>query len=331
MRVVLCSPVHASAIHELERRHDVVRAWDVARPELLDLVAGAAVLVARSGVMIDDELIRRAAGLRLVIRAGSGTDNIALETLASRGIALERVPEPGADAVAEMTIALLLAVLRHIPEADRSVRAGQWRKHELTGHRAAGRVLGIVGAGTIGRRVGLLANALGMSVLGCVAGPRTSAHRAGLARRGIQLLPFDDVIERADVVSVHTPLTSATRGLIDREALMRMRPGSYLLSLARGGVVDEAALREALVAGHLAGAALDVHEVEGDGLASPLADLPNVVLTPHIGAGTHEAQEAIGARIVDLVARLTTSDQPAPATAAALSRFPFAVVREASS
>jgi D-3-phosphoglycerate dehydrogenase / 2-oxoglutarate reductase len=299
-RIVLCSPIDPTAVRCLAERHELIAGWQASRAHLLDLVEGCEILVVRSGVKIDTELLDRARDLRLVIRAGSGTDNLDLDGLVGRGITLERIPGPGADAVAEMTITLMLALLRHLPEADRSVREGRWRKHELTGHRAAGRTLGIVGAGTIGSRVGRLGLALGMHPVGCVERPTREAHRR-LTSQGIRPAPLEEVLAAADVLSVHTPLTPRTRGLIDRDALQLMRPGSYLLSLARGGVVDELAVRDALLEGHLAGAGLDVHAHEGEGMSSPLADLPNVVLTPHIGAGTHEAQLAIGERIVELV------------------------------
>jgi D-3-phosphoglycerate dehydrogenase / 2-oxoglutarate reductase len=308
-RLVLCSPVDPDAVRQLEREHEVVLGWQASRTHLLDLVADADVLVVRSGVTIDAELLDRAPDLRLLVRAGSGTDNLALDELERRGIVLERVPGPGADAVAELTIAMMLSLLRRIPEADRSVRDGRWRKHQLTGHRAAGRTLGIVGTGTIGSRVGRLGMALGMRVLGCVD-RLTPDARTRLTSQGIRPATFEQVLTAADVVTVHTPLTPATRHLLDADAIRRMRPGSYLLTLARGGVVDEHAVREALLTGHLAGAALDVHEHEGEGMRSPLANLPNVLLTPHIGAGTHEAQRAIGEAIVEVVRRATQTPEP---------------------
>jgi D-3-phosphoglycerate dehydrogenase / 2-oxoglutarate reductase len=314
MRILLASPVDVRAVETLRQRHEVVIPRD-GSPTLAEGLREADVLVVRSGVRIDARTLAGASRLALVIRAGSGTDNLDLAELARRGIALERIPGPGADAVAEMTFALLLALLRRIVEADRDVRAGVWRKHELTGARLAGRTLGVVGAGNIGTRVGRLGRALGMPVIGCVEHD-TARNHARLVAAGIEPTDLDRVLRRADVVSVHVPLTPATHGLIDAAALGRMRRGSYLVSLARGGVVDELALRTALVSGHLAGAALDVHAEEGPGMRSPLADLPNVVLTPHLGAGTHEAQREIGERVVDLVERLTRRSDPSGATPA---------------
>jgi D-3-phosphoglycerate dehydrogenase / 2-oxoglutarate reductase len=307
--ILLASPIDRNAVQQMAARHHVIPAWDAPRDRLLAMIRDAHVLVVRSGVEIDRELLDQAPRLRLLIRAGSGTDNLDLAALHERDIRVERIPEPGADAVAEMAIALLLALLRNLTEADRSVRAGSWKKHLLTGDSAAGRTLGIVGAGTIGSRVGRLGKALNMHPIGCVEHPNSWA-RARLLSDGIELATFDEVLSAADVVSLHVPLTPDSHHLMDRRAIGRMRPGSYLISLARGGVVDEYALREALLEGRLAGAALDVHAVEGDGMRSPLADLENVVLTPHIGAGTHEAQHRIGERVLALVSDLATSAQP---------------------
>jgi D-3-phosphoglycerate dehydrogenase / 2-oxoglutarate reductase len=300
VRVVLMSDISSEAISTVRRHHDVVDARGVERERLLQVVADAQVIVVRSGVAVDVGLVERAPHLELVVRAGSGMDNLDLLALAAHGVEVARVPDPGAEAVAEMTFALMLSLMRNVVHADRLVREGIWAKPRLTGHRLAGRTLGIVGAGNIGSRVGQLGTAWSMRAIGCVEHPDEQA-RAHLAWFGIELVPFEDVLTQADVVTLHVPLTPATRSLIDRSALERMRPGSFLLSLARGGVVDEGALREALLSGHLAGAALDVHLQEGPGLRSPLADLPNVVLTPHLGAGTYEAQAAIGRRVIELI------------------------------
>lgn len=311
MNVVAASPIDADALTRLEQAHDVTVAWHLDAEGLHEVMAPAEALLVRSGVDVDSRLLDAAPRLRLVVRAGSGTDNLDLSELHARGIRLERVPGPGADAVAEMTFALILALLRQVVAADRSVRQGQWRKHELTGRSLSGKTLGIVGAGTIGTRVGRLGAAWGMQPLGCVGVPGpAAANRLGEA--GIRLTTLDEVVARADILTVHVPLTPATHHLVDRELLARMRSGVYIVTLARGGVVDEQALRASLLAGHVAGAGLDVHACEGAGMRSPLADLDNVVLTPHIGAGTHEAQQAIGDQIVDLLEATDPIPQTTP-------------------
>jgi len=189
-------------------------------------------------------------------------------------------------------------------------RRGRWVKHEMTGYTLRGKVLGIVGVGNIGTVVGELGAAWGMRVIGCHETP-SPALTASLLQKGIHLTTFDEVVSHADFLTLHVPLTPATRHMINAGVLARMKRGSFLLNLSRGGVVDEAALRAELQGGErLLGAALDVHEAEGEGRVSPLADLPNVVLTPHIGASAFDTQREIGERIVSIVEGL---DAPPPA------------------
>jgi phosphoglycerate dehydrogenase-like enzyme len=246
------------------------------------------------------DVLSGAPDLRLVVRAGSGLDNLDLDHLASAGIRLFRVPGPGARAVAELTFGLILAVARRIAEADRQVREGRWRKHELAGPLLEDKVLGIVGAGNIGSTVGRLGVAWGMRVVGCIA-EGDDVSRARLEGSGIAILDLDAVVSAADILTIHVPLLPTTRYLVGASVIARLRPRSIVVNAARGGVLDEGALYEALASGHLAGAGLDVHEREGDGVVPRLADLANVVLTPHIGAMASDAQQQIGARVVELV------------------------------
>ena len=219
----------------------------------------------------------------------------------ARGIPLARIPEPGAQAVAELAFALMLALARGVRVADAHLRQGHWAKYEIEGRLINGKTLGVIGAGNIGRRVGQIGAALGMQPLGCVAHPSRAVAEV-LSRLGVQLAPFDRVVAEADFLSVHVPLLPSTRHLVDAAVLARVKPGAFLVNLARGGVVDEAALHTALIRGdRLRGAALDVHAAEGEGKVSPLASLPNVILTPHIGASTVDTQREIGRRVIDLV------------------------------
>jgi phosphoglycerate dehydrogenase-like enzyme len=195
----------------------------------------------------------------------------------------------------------MLALARGLLPADRAWRDGRWIKNDVTGFLLRGKVLGIVGAGNIGAQVGALGAAWGMEVLGCVAHPGP-ALADELRTRGIRLTSFEEVVRTADFLSINCSLNPTTRNLIDAPVLAQMKVGSFLVNLARGGVVDEAALRAELVSGRrLRGAALDVHEREGNGKVSPLADLRNVVLTPHIGSMTVDTQREIGERIVGIV------------------------------
>jgi phosphoglycerate dehydrogenase-like enzyme len=261
----------------------------------------AEVLVFRSGISLNADILATAEKLRLIVRAGSGMDNIDLDYVKRRGLVFERIPRPGARAVAELSLAMMFAMARNLFTADRMWRAGRWVKYDLDGFLLEGKTLGIVGAGNIGSMVGHLGVALGMKVTGCVQD--LSPDIGALLRSiGIEPMPFREVVEGADFVSIHVPLSSTTRGLFDDRVLRSMKRGSFLVNLARGGVVDEQALHGVLTSGvSLAGAALDVHAAEGDGNISPLAGLPNVILTPHIGAQTVDSQRQIGQEIIRIV------------------------------
>lgn len=310
MKILVISPVHGDALRRLEAEHDVVRALNPAQEELAGLVGDCEVLVMRSGVQVDADVLRRAEHLRLVVRAGAGTDNIDMAVAGERGIRVRTIPGPGARAVSEMAFALMLSLARNVLEADRSLREGRWRKHEMTGRSLGGKTLGVLGAGNIGCRVGRLGAAWGMTVVGTVDRP-TPAVVTALAAQGIESVSRDELLSRSAFVSLHVPLTERTRNLVDAQALSLMARDAYLVNLARGGVVDEQALYDALVEGRLAGAALDVHACEGEGKVSPLAGLPNVVLTPHIGAGTFESQREIGEQVLAFVRDHEAGSRPA--------------------
>lgn len=304
MKILLASKIDPQAIENLRQKHTVVMAPGAPEEELIERISGCQVLIFRSGVQISAAVLKAAQDLKLLIRAGSGTDNIDLGYLATRpGLPLVRIPEPGAFAVAEMAIAMIFAMSRQLAAADAGTRAGKWPKHDLSGHLLRGKTLGIVGAGNIGCRVGFLGNALEMTVLGCV-NPVHDWDRKNLRDNGIALESFDTVIRQADYLSIHVPLNDDTRYMINAAVLSKMKPGSFLVNLARGGVVEEAALKAALESNHLAGAAVDVHEKEGKGAVSPLAALDNVILTPHIGAMTIDSQREIGRRVINIVAAL---------------------------
>jgi phosphoglycerate dehydrogenase-like enzyme len=297
MNILIASPIDPDSIARLERDHDVIRAFGAGEQELRSLIRDRDAVIFRSGVTISGDVMRCAPNLKLLVRAGSGIDNLDLDYVLEHNLTLVRIPEPGARAVAELTFGLMLALARNIVRADGLWRGGRWAKNELTGFLLRDKVLGIVGAGSIGTEVGRLGVAWGMKAIGCVE--QSAAPAASRLRNdGIRLTDFDEVIASADFLCIHVPLQPSTRNLIDAAVMARMKASSFLLNLARGGVVDEAALRDALVSGRLCGAALDVHAAEGNGRISPLADLPNVVLTPHIGATTVDTQREIGARIV---------------------------------
>jgi len=301
MKILIASPIDDQALETLKEEHDVILAYSVTDEELRKLIHDREVLVFRSGVKIDADLLKSAPALKLIVRAGSGVDNIDLEYVYRQGIEFHRIPGPGAEAVAEMAFAFMLALSRRLFEADRSMREARWEKYQLSGNLIRRKVLGIVGMGDIGAHVADMGKAWNMNVIGCVE--NFSLERAAkFHRKDIDLLGFDQVIEHSDYICLHVPLKENTRNLIDAGVLARVKPGSYLINLARGGVVDEQALYNSLRnGGRLRGAALDVHQREGEGKRSPLADLPNVVLTPHIGAMAVDAQHEIGHIAVEII------------------------------
>jgi D-3-phosphoglycerate dehydrogenase len=229
-------------------------------------------------------------------RAGVGVDNVDLEAATRAGITVVNAPTGNTIAAAEHTLALLYGVARKIAAADASVRRGEWQRTQFTGLELRGRTLGLVGLGKIGQAIAARARAMEMVVL--AADPYVTSEQA--AHHGVDLVPFADLLARSDVVSVHVPLSRATRGMIGAKELDRMKAGAILLNAARGGVVDEAAVAAALTQGTLAGAGIDVFEHEPP-VGSPLLDAPNTLLTPHLGASTAEAQVAVAEEVADQV------------------------------
>lgn len=301
MKLLIASPIDPDSIAELEKYHTVIRAFNAAPDVLKTCIQGCEVLIFRSGVKITRDVMQASPDLQLIIRAGSGIDNIDVEYVYQHKLEFVRIPEPGARAVAEMSFTLMLALSRNIFLADRMTKLGHWIKHEIKGYLLAGKTLGIIGAGNIGSKVGQMGAAWDMEVIGCVEHP-SQQRAAELLTKGIHLMSFDEVISRSDYISIHVPLKDSTRNLINAEAIGKMKPGVYLINLARGGVVDEQALLHALNNGGIVrSAALDVHMEEGEGKISPLASLPNVILSPHIGAMTIDTQREIGRRIISTV------------------------------
>lgn len=280
-----------------EAGHEVVlhssRAAD--RAELFDRLAEAeAIINVRAYTALDDEALQHAPRLRMISILGTGTDNVDLAACARRGIVVTNTPGVGAPSVAELTLALILAVARAIPISDARLRRGEWQHVE--GPELEGKTLGLLGLGAIGSRVARLGHGLGMHVIAWTF----SQNEERAARLGVELVERDDVFRRADVVSVHLRNTAEMRGCVGRHELGLMKPSAILINTARAGLLDQAAVVEALRAGRLAGAGLDVYEEEPlPPEKNPFKDLPNVVLTPHVGAVTHEASARSRAMPVD--------------------------------
>ena len=258
--------------------------------ELLARIGEYDAIVGRSATRITERLLRSATRLRVVGRAGVGVDNIALDAATALGVAVINAPAGNTVAVAELLFGTLLALLRHIPRADASMHDGRWERSRLLGEELRGRTLGIVGVGRIGSEVAMRAAAFGMELVGYDPYVGDERFQSLRVRRAPTL---DALLAEADVVTVHTPLTDETRGMLGRRELARLAPGAVVANLARGGIVDEAALAAALAAGQLRGAVVDVYVREPLAADHPLRGLDNVVLTPHIGASTAEAQRNV--------------------------------------
>ena len=296
MRILVAEPIATEGVAILRAAHDVDERPGLSRDELCSIIAGYDALVVRSQVQVDGPVIAAGTKLQVIGRAGVGVDNVDLDAATRAGITVVNAPTGNTIAAAEHTLALLYGVARKVAAADASVRRGEWKRAQFTGLELRGRTLGIVGLGKIGQAIAGRARAMEMTVL--ASDPYVTSEQA--AHHGVELVGFDELLERSDAVSVHVPLSRATKGMIGRPQLARMKQGAILLNVARGGVVDEEALAEALASGHLAGAAVDVFEREPP-TDSPLLGAPNTLLTPHLGASTAEAQVAVAEEVADQV------------------------------
>ncbi len=289
-RILVCDPIHEDGVAMLrEAGFDVDLKTDVTGEGLLKIAGDYDALVVRSRTKVTAEVLESAGRLRVVARAGVGLDNIDLEEAKKRDVEVVNSPEAPSNAVAELVLGMMLSLARSIPEADASMKRGEWIKRRLTGFELEGKTLGVVGFGRIGYLVGKKARALGMSVLTYdVAIEKLMNY---VEEAGAEAVSMEELLAASDFVSLHVPLLPQTRNLIGRKEIEAMKDGAYLINASRGGIVDEDALRAALEEGKLAGTALDVFEEEPPKDAS-LTGLENVVATPHIGAATVEAQRA---------------------------------------
>jgi D-3-phosphoglycerate dehydrogenase len=264
---------------------------------LLEAIADADGLVIRSGTKVTEEVLAAAKKLRVIGRAGIGVDNVDVAAATERGVAVVNTPEGNNITTAEHAVALLVALARHIPQSDASMKAGRWEKGKFTGTELYNRTLGVVGIGNIGRIVAQRARGLQMKVIAC--DPHIPSDAA--AKLDVELVSLDELLERADAITVHVPKTKETLGLIGAEALRKVRPGVLIVNAARGGIVDEGALLEALEDGRVAGAALDVYEEEPPKPEHPLVRHPKVICTPHLGASTGQAQLNVAIAVAEQV------------------------------
>lgn len=297
-KVLVSDPITSRAIEMLRANGalSIEVRTGLSESQLLPLVPDIDAWIVRGATKVTRRLIEAAPKLRWVGRAGAGLDNIDVSAAKERGIEVLNVPGANAVAVAELVFGLLLALMRHLPDADASVRRGEWDKSKFMGRELRGKALGIVGLGKIGSAVARRALAFEMACIGFDPLIPDAAVRA----MGVEPLQLEALIARAEVLTLHVPITPETKGMIGPAQIARMPRGAILVNAARGGLVDEAALLAALDSGALSGAALDVLAEEPPH-GSPLLAHPKVVRTPHIGAATVEAQEAVGEEIVKLL------------------------------
>ena len=297
---VLVSDALSEAGLALLKKHDAIEveyAPGLKEDALAAKIAGFDALVIRSGSKVTKKVIEAADRLRVIGRAGIGVDNVDVGAASKRGIVVMNTPTGNAVTTAEHAIALLMSLARKIPQATASMKAGKWEKSKLQGRELAGKTLGILGLGNIGRIVADRAKGLRMNVI--AFDPVLSADRA--AQLGVELVPLEDLFRRADAITAHTPLTAETRGVVNDETIAKMKKGVLLVNCSRGGVYDEAALVRGLESGHLGGVALDVFVEEPVLAGHALVAHPNAIVTPHLGASTDEAQERVALEIVEQV------------------------------
>lgn len=257
--------------------------------QLIEVIPQYDALLVRSSTQVTAALLRAGSKLQVVARAGIGVDNIDLDAATQAGVIVVNAPTGNVVAAAEHTIAMLMALARSIPLANQHVQEGRWNRSSFMGVEVRDKTLGIVGFGRIAREVSERAAGLGMKII--AYDPYVTADFA--AQRGVELVTLDELVSRCDFLTVHVPMTETTRHMIDRERLAQMKKGARLLNVARGGIIEEAALADAINSGHIAGAAIDVFEVEPPPADSPLRGNPKIILTPHLGGSTVEAQEKV--------------------------------------
>jgi len=297
MKVLVADEISKSGIEMLKGQgYQVDVRLGLKEDELAKVIRDYEVLLVRSSTKATRRVIEAGTRLKVIGRAGIGIDNIDVDAATERGILVMNAPSGNVVSTAELTIGMIFALARKIPQADASMKRGEWKRKELKGVQVQGKTLGIVGLGRVGAEVAKRASALGMTV---IAYDPLVSPEVGV-KLYVRLVTLDRLLADSDIVTFHTPLTAQTRNMVGRDELAKMKKSAFIINCARGGVVNEDALYEALAQGRLAGAALDVF-VNEPPTGSKLLTLQNVVLTPHLGATTAEAQEEVGSEIAEQV------------------------------
>ena len=301
MNVLVCDPISPKGIALLQQRPEfkvTVLKQKTPEAELLLLVKDVHALVVRSETKVTKNVIEAAPSLRVVGRAGVGVDNVDVDAATQRGIVVMNTPGGNTISTAELTFSMLMALARKIPQAHMSMKEGKWSRKDFQGTELYNKILGILGMGRIGTEVAKRALAFGMKVL--AYDPYLSLARAKALQVDLKE-NVGDVYAQADFITVHMPMTDETKGMVNAAAFAKMKKGVRLLNCARGGIINETDLHAAIQSGQVGGAALDVYEVEPPPADFPLRALPQVVMTPHLGASTEEAQENVGIEVAEAI------------------------------
>ena len=300
-KVLVCDSIDQAGIDSMKRAGLTVHYKpDIGSVELMSSVKDYDVLVVRSRTKVTEQVVDAAAQAKIIARVGVGLDNIDAKAAEAKKIRVINAPEAASTAVAELVIGLMISLARGIPRADVETKRGNWIKKDLMGTQLSGKYLGIVGVGNIGRNIGRMAKALRMNLIGYDPYP---INREFISETGMIVTDLNTLLESADFVTCHVPGTQETKYMFNSERLAKMKPTAYLINTSRGDIIDENALYEVLKSGKLAGAALDVFEVEPP-TNKQLLNLENVVCTPHIGAQTKEAQELASTVIAEKVIQI---------------------------
>lgn len=287
-KVLVSDPLAVEGINILKEVCEVDEKADLSEDELVKIIGNYDALIVRSGTQVTARIIEAADKMKYIGRAGVGVDNIDTDAATKKGIIVSNAPEGNTLAATEHTIGMMMALARNIPQASASLKKGEWKRSKFMGNEMNGKTLGVVGFGRIGREVAKRAQALAMNVI--AYDPFIPAEVG--AAMGVEMMSVSELFTKADVITVHTPLIPSTTHLVNKESIATMKDGVRLINCARGGIIDEAALYDAIVAGKVAGAALDVFESEPP-TDSPLLTLDSVIVTPHLGASTVEAQKNV--------------------------------------
>lgn len=299
MHILIPDNLDQSGLNVLEAAPDVTlhAPGKMSRDDVLAVIAKADGMIVRSGTTADAELLAKAENLKVIVRAGVGVDNIDLAEASERGIVVMNTPQGNTIATAELAVGLMLALARHIPQAQQSMDEGRWDRKLFTGTELRNKTLGLIGFGRIGQAVAKRAQAFDMTVI--ASDPYIPASVG--AELGVELVSLDDLFTQSDYISLHTLVTEETKGIINADTIAKMKDGVRIVNGARGVLIDDNALADAIKSGKVGGAAIDVYAKEPPEEDHPLVGLEGVIYTPHLGASTVEAQESLGVEAADKI------------------------------